>query len=153
MDEELDKQRTGPNVEFPEISRSGLAARLSALSLLLAQIEADPGSFGAWQRETHAAKDHLILPWVEFSVGAKAFLAHLLEAGLVIPSFDWIAWDGRGRYMHDPASVAVADFEECRKLLTALMRGERFNEGLLLEAFESGLLRHLIDRLGALAGA
>ena len=113
----------------------------------------EDGGFGRWHREPRSASGNLNLPWVELSADAKAFLARARDAGLVIASFDWVAWGGRGRYLHDPASVADASFDDCCKLLTALIRGDRFNEGLVLEAFENGLLRHLIDRLSALSKA
>ena len=150
----MDKHRAGPNINTADApAKQGHATRIASIGQLLARIEKTADGFGHWRRDPRHTLGHPGIPWVEFSAEARNFLAMLRDARLIIPSFDWVAWDRRGRYMDNPATVADASFDDCRKLLTALVRGDRFNEGLLLEAFDSGLLRRLIDRMAALVGA
>nr|WP_062014484.1 DUF6508 domain-containing protein [Aureimonas sp. AU4] len=44
------------------------------------------------------------------------------------------------------------DAGDLAKLLTVLIRGERFCDGTLAQAFESGLLGRILDRIALLAG-
>lgn len=45
-----------------------------------------------------------------------------------------------------------ADVDEVAHLLTTLIRGNRFNEGLLATASEEGLLHRILARITFLAG-
>lgn len=42
--------------------------------------------------------------------------------------------------LSDVTAIAVADDDQLAKLLTALVRAERFSEGTLAKAFDRGLL-------------
>ncbi|MFT4745825.1 MAG: hypothetical protein ACI9AD_001681, partial [Nitriliruptoraceae bacterium] len=42
--------------------------------------------------------------------------------------------------------ITDAPLDDVRRLLVAIVRGARFNEGLLLEAFLNGSVRRLIER-------
>lgn len=65
--------------------------------------------------------------------------------------FDW------GQWQRDPTQLSLAEVKtlselEARKVLSALLRIERSDEGTLLKAWERGLLQTLLSQLAAPAG-
>lgn len=85
---------------------------------------------------------------------AERFLADVARHRWVYP-FDWMAWlatpEGR-RLSGSPEAVGAATAEDLGRLLTAIIRGNRFSEGELAGAFESGMLLAITRRAQALAG-
>ena len=83
---------------------------------------------------------------------AQAFIDTVNETGWISP-FDWATWaqtdEGR-KFLEAPCSIAAATAEELGKVLTVLIRGDRFSEGTISAAFESGLLLAIARRAGAL---
>jgi hypothetical protein len=127
--------------------------RLDLLARHLATFEAPGFSFGAW-RPSWTDRDGVIhLGWYEFSPEADAFLTDVRRGGWVTP-FDWGAWlaTSEGRSLStDPDAIAIADAAALRRLLTALVRGERFGDGTLASAHERGILTAVMRRAGELA--
>jgi hypothetical protein len=75
------------------------------------------------------------------------------EKGLIIP-FDWSEWqEGRDWYASaDESKYDALDAETALKLLTAVIRNDRFNEGALMRAFESGDFPKIINKFVSLRG-
>jgi hypothetical protein len=77
-----------------------------------------------------------------------AFLDAATRAEWIVP-FDWAAWaetaEGQ-RLLGEPRHVAMATTDQLAKVLTALLRGERFSEGTLNQASENGLLLAIAQR-------
>ena len=48
--------------------------------------------------------------------------------------------------MGDPCNIATASPDQMAKVLTVVIRGERFSAGTLTAAFESGLLLAVVRR-------
>lgn len=71
----------------------------------------------------------------------------LLAALNVIVVFPWMEWDGARRYYDDPASLAAAPVADAARLATAVFRGERFGDGTIAHALESGVLTAILARL------
>jgi hypothetical protein len=88
------------------------------------------------------------MPYYELSPQAR----ELLRA-VPIEIFDWGAWltteEGR-RLSTDKAALAEANVDQLIRLLTAIVRSDRFSEGSLAGAFESGLLEAIVRRAAAL---
>jgi Family of unknown function (DUF6508) len=82
------------------------------------------------------------------SLRALADLGPVLEA----PGFDWRSWleSGEGSALRTPVAVAGATQEQLAKLLTAIIRSDRFVEGSMEGAFESGLLAAICRRAAML---
>lgn len=79
------------------------------------------------------------------------FLACLYDTDIVAP-MDWSAWlaeGGRALY-DDPDRLATATLEECRMLLIAHVRADRFSEGHLLSVLQDGHLVTVLQRIQAL---
>ena len=69
-------------------------------------------------------------------------------------SFDWGEWVQTPEAISlrdDPVSMEEATHEQMERLLTALIRQDRFVEGSLGEAFESGLLTRIVKRAAVLS--
>jgi hypothetical protein len=130
-----------------------LGERLSLLARHLEAFEAPGLSFGTWEPSWTDRAGIIHLGWYRPSPAAEAFLAGVAEGGWVQP-FDWMAWleTERGKELAgSPKAVASANADELGKLLTAVVRSDRFSDGSLAGAYESGLLTAVLRRAKALA--
>lgn len=69
-----------------------------------------------------------------------------LTGGIVV--FPWPAWGGLARY-RTPDAIATAPIADIPRLVTAIVRSERFSDGSLEGAIEAGLLAAIVERLRA----
>ncbi|MGM0819324.1 MAG: ADP-ribosylglycohydrolase family protein, partial [Actinomycetota bacterium] len=110
-----------------------------------------PERLAAVERRTGGAQD----PWGgrAWSGLARDLLRDLDEVGVVAP-FDWSAWlQHRGEALLDDASaLSDASLEDCRRLLAALARSDRFVEGAWDAALERGTVQAVLGRVAALRG-
>lgn len=68
--------------------------------------------------------------------------------------FDWPGWQTEAqRYFADPDLLASADVATLQKLVTTLVRAERFSGGYLAQAIDSGRIRAILRRLQAIRDA
>jgi len=102
---------------------------------------------GSWTPSRTREDGVIVMGHFTPSDEADAFLRDLGRVGLVRP-FDWTAWlaTPRGEELRQPAALATASPEELANLLTAIVRSERFSEGSLEGALESGLLLAIARR-------
>lgn len=109
--------------------------------------------FGTWAGGERLPDGTIQMPWYAFSAEADWLLNDVRAGGWVKP-FDSPAWlsTKRGqRLMTDHDAIARASTEELGRLLTALVRQERFGDGTLAAAHDSGLLAAIARRAEALA--
>lgn len=129
-----------------------LSARLRTLADLVPVLEAPDADFGHWDTApTSGGVEHL--PWFTFGPTADAFRVAVGRGGWVIAGFDWRSWMAtrEGRALRDrPDAIAEASTDELAKLLTAIIRSDRFVEGSIAGAFESGLLARIARRASVL---
>lgn len=85
------------------------------------------------------------MPYVEYSDAALKVTSCLGGVGAIVP-YDWMHWDGHGRYAQGSGldSAPVAD---AVRMATAIIRGDRFSEGTIATAIEDGTLRAVVYRL------
>lgn len=89
-----------------------------------------------------------------FSDAAQDFLSAVSDGHWVRPEINWSGETERAEFYRlrdDPDAIACASVEQIAHLLTTLVRGDRFNEGMLAKAFNDGILRQTLDRVQALA--
>ena len=70
--------------------------------------------------------------------------------GWVRPDFDWPAWaqtPEAQRLRDDREALEQATVLELARLLTVVIRSERFGEGAVAEAIESGLVAAVLRRI------
>lgn len=126
--------------------------RLRALADLIPLLEAPDADFGRW--ETPPSRDGVqSLGWFEFGPTAESWRAAVARGGWVMSGFDWRRWldTDEGRALRDrPDVLALADTDQLAKLLTAIVRSDRFVEGSIQGAFASGLLARIAHRAAVL---
>jgi hypothetical protein len=132
-----------------EASLEDLRARLRALAALVPTLEAPDADFGHWVQPP-ARDGVLTMGWYEFGPAGEAFRA--AAAGWIVV-FDWGTWlqTPEGAALREPEAVASATPDQLSKLLTAIVRSERFTDGSIAGAFESGLLLAICRRAAVLA--
>ena len=79
------------------------------------------------------------------AIGQFVQLAY--EDEWMLPGFDWGHWDEGRKIASDVEKIAQCDFLTIRRLITALVRNERFCEGALQSAYEGGVLQAIIRRI------
>ena len=111
-------------------------------------------SLGEWVPARKDEAGVIQMGWYEQNEVARRFVSEMYQLGFV-HNFDWMAWlgtPGAKRYLTGPEAVATADADDLARLLTAIIRGERFSDGELEGAHESGILLAITRRAGELAG-
>ena len=93
------------------------------------------------------------MPWFEDSPTVERFRQALGHDGWLEP-LDWQGWiqrpENRG-LLDDPSGVARLDEADLQRLLTTIIRSDRFSDGSLAGAFERGYLQAITRRAAELA--
>ena len=124
------------------------AESIRALAPFAARIREPAFQFGSWHDQDANADGSISMPWFDFSDDAQAIIA--AAAGWILPGFDWPAWQHTAeaeRLLSDPAALAEASPKQIARILTLLIRQDRFVEGELARVYESGLLRRALERV------
>ena len=87
-------------------------------------------------------------PHTVYAPEVDAFIACLYDTQ-VVAGADWNTWleEGGLQFHEDPEQLATANLEQCRMLLIAHVRNDRFVDGHLLETLRSGHLAQLLQRI------
>jgi hypothetical protein len=96
------------------------------------------------------------MPHATYGETVEAFVRAAYEDGWVLRDFDWPTWmaSAEARSLRDDeAALAAATPGQLARLLTVLIRQDRFVEGALLDAFESGLILRIVRRAAAILEA
>jgi len=130
-----------------------LLDRLRGLVIFLPEFEAPDFEFGSW---TPAAMTDGVMTLGFYSLGdtASKFVGRAYELGWVHGGFDWPKWaqGPRAKALRDePEVLATAPPDDLARLLTVVVRQERFGDGSLADAYETGLLTAILRRMAALA--
>lgn len=135
--------------------RSGdaLAARLEALASLLPEFEADGFACGEWRGGEEQRPGVFTMPWFAHSEPILRFVQTAYDEEWVLLRFAWVSWAGTPEaqaLQGDRDALAQATPEQLAKLLTMLIRRDKFAEGALAGDCESGLLTAVLRRAGHL---
>jgi hypothetical protein len=129
-----------------------LVDRLRPLAELVPLLESPDADFGEW--DAPGPVDGVYrMPYYTFGPTADAFRAAVGLGGWMIVGFDWRAWleTDEGKAFRDrPEVLAAAGTDQLAWLLTAIIRSDRFVEGSIAGAFESGLLARIARRAAQL---
>ncbi len=121
---------------------------LRKLAPYLPALESGTFDFGHWETETTGADGSVIPPHYVFSQQAL----DLISAMPVHP-FDWTKWMATPEaqaLVANHANIASATPDQLVRLATSLVRSDRFTEGSLAGAHESGLLTEIVRRANIL---
>ena len=116
---------------------------LDNLAVLLPVFEASDFSVGKIANPVH----------FDYSESMSRFVDTAYEDGWVSPEVDWPSWMETAqarRLRDDPAAIPEATVEQLQKLLTTVIRQDRFVTGALAGAFESGMLTAILRRIDQL---
>lgn len=129
-------------LQAPPGARKRLRAALEAIKRPTAK-----GSPVAWTPGTGAGStaDPLVLSYPTYDARVEELLAALTAVNAQ-PVFDWMSWDGPRKY---PAGMGLAEapVADAMRLVTAIVRGERFCDGRIAQAIEDGSLVAATERI------
>jgi hypothetical protein len=116
-----------------------------------AQVQAHSGPWGEIKGGEKDADGVIQMPYADHNPLIYSLLDVLDDKNLMIP-FDWSEWDeGREWFANaDESKYDTLDQETALKLITAVVRNARFNEGALLRAFEDGDIPKIINKFVSL---
>ncbi|WP_084624802.1 DUF6508 domain-containing protein [Mesorhizobium sp. LSJC265A00] len=111
--------------------------------------------FGEWTDEV--TKEGLSqMPSFKLSDEAAAFVQAACDGGWVQDDFPWVSWkeSKEARMLYgEPKTIEKASARQLSQLLTLVIRSERFVEGSLDQAFQTGLLKRIVTRAAALTNS
>jgi hypothetical protein len=129
------------------------ADKLRAIAVFLPAFEAPGFRFGEWVTPQSTRQGQVGAPYFVPSETADKFAAAAYAAGWILSGFDWSRWqqtpEGR-RLLSENTTLAQASPEQLARLLTTIIRKEKFAEGSLEAAFKSGLLMRILQRAAVL---
>ena len=126
--------------------------RLRLLGEWADRLAAPDFDFGHWVKSEQRADGAWSMPYFDFSTEALEFLQAAPIEVFAWP--DWMETEEAQRLLADHSAIAEATDDQLVKLMTALVRGDRFGEGTLANSYDSGLLAAIAQRarvLGAVA--
>jgi len=125
-----------------------LQQRLRGLAAFLPQFEQPGFCFGHWEEPGRP-----YLPWYSFSRVTDEYIEAAYDLEWVRLDFDWPAWMQTPEAIQlrdDARALSRATPEQLSRLLTVLIRQDRYCDGALADAFESGLLTAICHRAAQL---
>lgn len=124
-------------------------AHLDALARLLPAMERGTFEAGQWAGGDPLPDGSITFPWFEWGEGIKAFVAAC--GPLMLRGFDWGAWQRTEAAQRLFELPETASAHELRQMITAMVRQERFVEGLLAGYYRDGLMMRVCERAQVLA--
>ncbi|GJD96241.1 DUF6508 domain-containing protein [Methylobacterium iners] len=125
------------------------SARLAAIVRYIPTF-ADPAvPVGMWH-QPESKPGCIEAAWFAMDETAARFVADCYDHGWVVAESDWAGWAQTERakaLRDDPAVLASATEQELAQLLTVVIRQDRFCEGSVAGAFESGMILGVLRRL------
>jgi hypothetical protein len=132
----------------------GLMDRLAKLAKFCAVFEKDSFQFGKWCGGGQDASGTYQERYFQLSAGGKKFFEHCYAQGWIRQAFDWSEWSESAEFaslIARPENLEDASPDQLSKLLTLLFRQDRFDEGTLAHAHNTGLLLAILRRARGLA--
>ena len=99
-------------------------------------------SFGEWKGLEKDSGGNIQLPYMVRSRVVQDFCNLIYELDLIV-GFDWSNWTA-GRNIVKEGNFKNLDTITLIKILTAIIRNDRFCEGALVEAFENGTIEKIL---------
>ena len=132
---------------------SSLRERLDSLASFLPAFEAPDFKFAHWAEPEEAEPGVVALPESVLSMAAMEFIDAAYAMDWVLRNFDWSEWMQTPEAIalrDDPGALKRATPDQLAKLLTVLIRQDRFVEGALAGAYDSGLVTAILRRAASL---
>lgn len=132
-----------------------LRERLHGLASFLAEFETPGFKFGEWCGGELLEDNVRVMPWHRLSPAAHRFYKACYELDWVRKDFGWSEWSSspEAERLLGPNGVESASVEDLERLITMIVRADRFCEGYLAGSFESGLVLRILRRAAELERA
>ena len=91
----------------------------------------------------------LSIPYIDYSDKVLEFLKILYSTDFIV-NFNWAKWDEGREIISNNELIKQSDLLTLRKLLTAIVRNERFCEGVLIDAIENETIRIILESINKL---
>ena len=130
-------------------------SRLEALAAFAERLRDKEASFGSMVGADHpgTTDQPVQIPFWKSSELADAFVKMTYDTNWVLGDFDWPKWldsEEANSLLNDQLVIARANPDQLHKLMTALIRSDRFCEGSVLQAFTDGILQAVAFRAAVL---
>lgn len=121
---------------------------VETLRELNAKIQNHTGKWGTHKGGEKNPDGSIQMPWIDKDPLIYEFL-DFMDSRNLLPIFDWSEWDeGSELFTSEvPNKYDNVDVTTALKLIQAAVRKDRFGEGTLVWAFESGGFAQLINQL------
>jgi hypothetical protein len=84
--------------------------------------------------------------WDSSEIVHKVF--HIIHELNLVPIFDWASWnEGKSMLKNQEFDYSTLDTITLCKLLTTIVRADRFNDGFLVMNFENGVMTQIIKTI------
>jgi hypothetical protein len=104
-------------------------------------------SFGEFHGVERTENDELVLPYTVNGQLINRFLELAYKMPIII-AFNWSDWDEGRKMESDPNfDYTTIDIPTKCKLITAIVRNDRFCDGALMKAFESGFMLRILKSI------
>ncbi len=116
-------------------------------------MEAADFQFAHWIGPEPTRPGVISMPYCSLSDVASSFVSMLYEYGWINPKLDWPRWAGTEEALSlrdRPEAIGRANAMQLSKLLTTIVRNDRFCEGALAAAYDSGLIIAVLRRAAML---
>ena len=113
-------------------------------SAIVAVREATPASY-TWRGAGSETPGVIQMQYPDYHPAVDE-LIDALGAAKAVPVFDWMHWVGVERYP-DASAVQRAPLADVARLITAIVRGERFSDGTIAAALDDGRLLAAAQRV------
>jgi Family of unknown function (DUF6508) len=132
---------------------AALRERLHQLAAFLPEFEKPGFEFGHWVMPPALEPGVIISPYFAHGPVADSLHRTCYDMGWVLQRFDWPAWMNTTEAVQlrdNPSVLERATPEQLARLLTVLIRQDRFVEGALAAAYKDGLLVRILRRASSI---
>lgn len=118
------------------------------LKELNTKVQNHTGKWGVRKGGEKTTDGAVVMPWIENDPLIYEFLDFMDDKNLLV-TFDWVKWEEGSKLFisEDSTKYDNVDVATALKLIYAATRKERFTDGTLAWAFESGSFPKLVNRL------
>jgi hypothetical protein len=127
--------------------------RLEAIAVFRTELDDPDVFFGTWEGGNDPDTGTLTMPWVRYSDLVTRFTRAAYDFGWIRTDVNWVEWKETPeaiRLRDEPGAIEEASEDQLAKLLTVVIRQDRFVEGELMSAFESGMIARIVRRASGL---
>lgn len=130
-----------------------MVSALVSLTDFLKEIDDPEFKAGEWFSPKESEDGCIQIPYVVLNNTAQKFFEAAYQNDWLMTHFDWPEWartDHARRLLDYPDSIAQAGEFDLFRLLTVCIRQDKFVEGSLLKAFDSGLIQKIVRRAASI---